>query len=668
MRLRYIHLPRCGPLTDAGVVFGRDDLIAKTLDLPRRGSLNFVVGVNGSGKSSLLRALYRIFSSLNHREWPVLPVTLAWDRTIGNNTSTVILHSTNQKKEVSFVATLKQMPISIHRHEWETITAALSKDRQHPLVEVLDKITGTDAITSSLLFSMLPKRIIAYTSGAEAPWVQLDHPIFHPKAEDEGEFQAEDERPQGWSMDQEWEEEQPIRISNTLTRYALKSSDTQQAFGTGAFGGGPFGGGTIGPLSNEAVERLQQELGPLDTIRQKVLMNRMSSSKQAEDSYFLLPPRHLRFAGIILGLWQTAKEMKGYTGESQQEVLRNTFIGQQGLNEKIKDARRVLNEIDWFWSTHLSLTYRDADDRVSPMQHKELLCLLALAEDVITQPLGRQRAVFLLGPVDDLSLTEKLNDVFPFGIPSQDVEFIAKRVDGCKTGAEAILRVLSADQDIDSTPMDVFSRLRDWERTGLLEEITVTIKRLHRPESDNGELNDSIVTYDQLSDGEQMLLGRMGLLFLLRGQNGSLLLLDEPETHFNDVWKREIVEMIDMGLLNSTEANVVVATHTSIALTDAFAAEVTVMDKKESGITARGVKGGLFGTDPGEVNMNLFGADSNIGRRSVELLDRLLKTDWVDRENELEEILDLLGSSFHRAELRGVLKKLRAKNDGTTSS
>lgn len=126
--------------------------------------------------------------------------------------------------------------------------------------------------------------------------------------------------------------------------------------------------------------------------------------------------------------------------------------------------------------------------------------------------------------------------------------------------------------------------------------------------------------------------------------------------------------MIDTGLLDSTAANVVVATHTSIALTDAFAAEVTVMDKTEDGIKPRGVSGGLFGTDPGEVNMNLFRADSSTGSRSVELLDRLLQTEWKDREAELEAIINVLGSSFHRAELRAILKKLRAKNDGATSS
>ncbi len=294
--------------------------------------------------------------------------------------------------------------------------------------------------------------------------------------------------------------------------------------------------------------------------------------------------------------------------------------------------------------------------------------LVALADEVIAQPDGRMRAVLSLGSSVDISLTERLRDVVPFWTPDSTLARVTERVDGSKTGAEAVLRIFSADQSIDSTPMDCFTRLRDWQRTGLLDEATLTIQRLHRPEAADGEPDDALVTYDQLSDGEQMLLGRMGIIFLLRGQDGSLLLLDEPETHFNDVWKREIVEMLDMGLLRSTEANVVVAAHTSIALTDAFAAEVTVLDKHQGEINARGVSGGLFGTDPGEVNMNLFRADSSTGRRSELILDRLLKTDWEGKETELEEILKVLGSSFHRAELRAILKRLRAGGDGPTSA
>lgn len=658
MRLRYIHLPRCGPLHDAAIVFGREDQITETLNLPRKGSLNFIVGINGSGKSSLLRVAYQAFRSLNVRNWPAQPMTLAWDRSEGEKTVTTILHFTNIKEATSYFATLKKVPSETKRPKWESIIDALGNDESHPLVESLHIATGTDAISNPLLFARLPKRLIAYTSGAEDMWQQLDQPIFHPKNEEEGLYRTEDERPRGWSMDQEWEEEQPVRISNLLTRYALKSSGKAQSLS---------GSGQIGELTNDTIERLRQELGPLENIRQKVFMNRMPRTERLNDSYFRVSPRHLRYAGIILALWQSAKELAGRNEERQREAFRNDLIHQQASDEMPEDARRVLNEIDWFCPTHLSITYRDADDRVSPLQHQELLCLVALADEVIAQPRGRMRAVFSLGPSDNISLTEKLKDAFPYGVPGKVIEFIAERVDGSKTMAEAILKVFSEADNIDSTPLDVFTRLRDWERTGLLEDISLTIKRLHRPSAPDQEPDDTIVAYDQLSDGEQMLLGRMGLIFLLRGQDGSLLLMDEPETHFNDVWKREIVEMIDMGLLNSTEANVIVATHTSIALTDAFAAEVTVLDKVKGHINPRSVAGGLFGTDPGEINMNLFRAEGSTGSRSVDILDKLLKTEWKDREEELKAVLDILGSSFHRAELRAVLRKLQTNSDGTSS-
>lgn len=651
MRLRYLHLPRCGPLTDTAVVFGREEVIAKALNLPRQGALNFIVGVNGTGKSSLLRALYRIFRSLKNNEIPPTPLTLAWDIAPANETVTAILHVPEDPKVLTYFLVHKQVRPDATKARWQQLTQSFKVDDSPP--EALVAPVRGDYVLGSLLQAHLPKRLIAYTSGGDESWLQLDQPVFHPK-QDNGDYHIEDERPPGWSLEQEWEEEQPIRISNILTRYAVKSSSAFQTVP---------GMTLVGEWSGDIVARMRQELEPFEKLRQKVSMNRLPRPQRPNDFYFRIRPGHLRHAGIAMALLQTAKELAGCTEASQREALRNELIQQRGSEEKQKDARRVLNEIDWFWPTHLSLTYRDADDRVSPLQHQELLCLVALADEVIAQPRGRNQAIIALGPKDNISLSEKLKEAFPLGIPSRDLELIAGRVDGCATGAEAVLRAFSADKEMDSTPMDVFSRLRDWERTGLLEEVTLTVRRISRADPDNEESDDQtaddiIVTYDQLSDGEQMLLGRMGLLFLLRGQDGSLLLLDEPETHFNDVWKREIVDMIDMGLLNSTQANVIIATHTSIALTDAFAAEVTVLDKSGPEITARAVAGGLFGTDPGEVTMNLFRADSSTGSRSVEILDRLLKTDWAGREAELQKILDLLGSSFHRAELRAILKKL----------
>lgn len=114
--------------------------------------------------------------------------------------------------------------------------------------------------------------------------------------------------------------------------------------------------------------------------------------------------------------------------------------------------------------------------------------------------------------------------------------------------------------------------LRTLKQEGILEGLDLTIKRIH-PHYDpqNGTVpddeNEVVLTYDSLSDGERMLLGRMALLFLLKHQEGSLLLLDEPETHFNDVWKREIIDIVDESILKNTSVQVFVATHSSIALT-----------------------------------------------------------------------------------------------------
>jgi hypothetical protein len=63
--------------------------------------------------------------------------------------------------------------------------------------------------------------------------------------------------------------------------------------------------------------------------------------------------------------------------------------------------------------------------------------------------------------------------------------------------------------------------------------------------------------------------------------------------------------------------------------------------------------------------MNLFRSESSVGSRALALLDQLLRTDWQGRERDLDEILKVLGSSFHRAELRAILKQLRSNSDGT---
>ncbi|MFD2013402.1 AAA family ATPase [Acinetobacter vivianii] len=88
-----------------------------------------------------------------------------------------------------------------------------------------------------------------------------------------------------------------------------------------------------------------------------------------------------------------------------------------------------------------------------------------------------------------------------------------------------------------------------------------------------------VLRYEELSDGEQMVLGRMALFHLLQGQQDALLLLDEPETHFNDKWKREIVDIID-DAIGHTNNDILISTHSAIVLSDVFNNEIVMVQKK----------------------------------------------------------------------------------------
>src|SRR5262249_24756837 len=131
---------------------------------------------------------------------------------------------------------------------------------------------------------------------------------------------------------------------------------------------------------------------------------------------------------------------------------------------------------------------------------------------------------------------------------------------------------------------------------------------------------------EALSDGERMFLGRMVLLYLLRDSRNALVLLDEPETHFNDYWKREIVDIMDKGL-NQLASDVVLTTHSSIALTDAFDREITLLKRTEEDpdrIPAVYPVPPTFGASSTEVLQEIFQGPRAVGQRASEFLDTVL--------------------------------------------
>ena len=164
-----------------------------------------------------------------------------------------------------------------------------------------------------------------------------------------------------------------------------------------------------------------------------------------------------------------------------------------------------------------------------------------------------------------------------------------------------------------------------------LQEVNLFFRRLNQTEkaeqNDNASVTGSVDTeadagasmlllYDWLSDGERSFLARMALFALFRADN-LLILLDEPEVHFNDVWKREIVQKLD-EIMRGCTSHAIITTHSSIALSDVPSDDVLVLRRDGKFTSGEEHDAGIntFGADPSDIMVHVFGTLSPNGERS----------------------------------------------------
>jgi hypothetical protein len=123
--------------------------------------------------------------------------------------------------------------------------------------------------------------------------------------------------------------------------------------------------------------------------------------------------------------------------------------------------------------------------------------------------------------------------------------------------------------------------------------------------------------------------------------------LSPPELH------NFLIKLHKHPQAGNTYKLVQIITQSPLLLSGFFGEQVRVLDAKGE---FRQVKGGLFGTDQGEIYMNLFALPTHVSSIANSELDELLATDWSNHKETLKKILPVLGCSFTRAELRAILK------------
>ena len=108
-----------------------------------------------------------------------------------------------------------------------------------------------------------------------------------------------------------------------------------------------------------------------------------------------------------------------------------------------------------------------------------------------------------------------------------------------------------------------------------------------------------------------------------------IIILDEPEVHFNDVWKREIVHMLNQ-VLEGCSSHAIISTHSSIALTDVGQEDILVFRRfgqyveGDDAVMQPGIR--TLGADPSDIMVHVFGTGFASGEYSVRYIRRKNRT------------------------------------------
>lgn len=194
-------------------------------------------------------------------------------------------------------------------------------------------------------------------------------------------------------------------------------------------------------------------------------------------------------------------------------------------------------------------------------------------------------------------------------------------------------------------PFPFFQLLTDLQRASTLRDVNLILQ--YTP-ADGHDIAPRTLLAESLSDGEFAFVARLALIYLLN-EKDCLFLLDEPETHFNDDWKRNLVDNIERALTD-TNSEVILTSHASITLTDAYPDEVILL-------TARGQDAVplTLAAEPGEVLMRLFGADKSVGKRAQRRIEAALEE---GNEQTLHNLLDEVGVGYYRFRIVEKLEEL----------
>lgn len=173
-----------------------------------------------------------------------------------------------------------------------------------------------------------------------------------------------------------------------------------------------------------------------------------------------------------------------------------------------------------------------------------------------------------------------------------------------------------------------------------------------------------------LSDGEHQFLHSMGICLMLKDKS-ALLLLDEPETHFNPDWRSQFISLLNDCLQKGEGENwardILITSHSPFIISDCFPDKVVVFEKGRQPINARDMKFNTFGTSVNIVIEEIFKKEESIPDYSLFRLKQIENREFKTLEDiqKAKEDSRELGESPEKVFLfrKLILEEERLKNN-----
>lgn len=184
--------------------------------------------------------------------------------------------------------------------------------------------------------------------------------------------------------------------------------------------------------------------------------------------------------------------------------------------------------------------------------------------------------------------------------------------------------------------------IADYEKFFLIENIKI----------ENTQAKE--IDYTGLSDGQFQYLQTIGA-FSIFDEPNTLFLLDEPDTHFNPQWCKQLVSDIS-HVYKKNNQEYVIASHSPYIISSIRRDMVFKFTKAKNGkVNIERPEIETFGASIDVILKAIFGIDGDIPTYAEELIHNILKTkDYQKGFN----MLQLLGTSFKKMEASQHVKKL----------